>query len=217
VGQVDAHRCVTSPCFWAGVDARCQVPLRHGKRDEPTPPSAAYRAFRRPPEVPAQQRTRYRGSGAGRAGGATRSPSDLAVGRPWLHHADGRTWRGCAPPVGATSSARPSRSSRGLAANLRARTAGAWSRTASRSTERRKLLHELRESGLCLRIVLAGAHQHTEGYRKLWARLRFAGVRTSPRRMRRVMRENGLLAPKAESGPLRDPSPSSTWAGVNCP
>jgi putative transposase len=31
-------------------------------------------------------------------------------------------------------------------------------------------------------------------YRKLWARLRFAGVRTSPRRVRRVMRENGLLA-----------------------
>ena len=31
-----------------------------------------------------------------------------------------------------------------------------------------------------------------EGYRKLWARLRFAGVRTSPRRVRRVMRENGL-------------------------
>src|SRR5580658_2923984 len=33
------------------------------------------------------------------------------------------------------------------------------------------------------------------GYRKLWARLRFAGVRTSPRRVRRVMRENGLVAP----------------------
>lgn len=36
---------------------------------------------------------------------------------------------------------------------------------------------------------------HGEGYRKLWARLRFAGVRASPRRVRRVMRENGLLAP----------------------
>ena len=33
------------------------------------------------------------------------------------------------------------------------------------------------------------------GYRKLWARLRFAGVRASPRRVRRVMRANGLLAP----------------------
>src|SRR5438477_7719870 len=29
------------------------------------------------------------------------------------------------------------------------------------------------------------------GYRKLWARLRFAGIRASPRRVRRVMRENG--------------------------
>ena len=34
-----------------------------------------------------------------------------------------------------------------------------------------------------------------EGYRKLWARLRFAGVGASPRRVRRVMRQNGLLAP----------------------
>jgi transposase InsO family protein len=36
---------------------------------------------------------------------------------------------------------------------------------------------------------------HGEGYRKIWARLRFAGVRASPRRVRRVMGENGLLAP----------------------
>ena len=36
---------------------------------------------------------------------------------------------------------------------------------------------------------------HGEGYRKLWARLRFAGVRASPRRVRRVMGEHGLLAP----------------------
>jgi hypothetical protein len=34
-----------------------------------------------------------------------------------------------------------------------------------------------------------------EGYRKRWARLRFAGVRASPRRVRRVMGENGLRAP----------------------
>jgi putative transposase len=36
---------------------------------------------------------------------------------------------------------------------------------------------------------------HGEGYRKLWARLRVAGVRSSPRRVRRVMGENGLFAP----------------------
>lgn len=35
---------------------------------------------------------------------------------------------------------------------------------------------------------------HGEGYRKLWARLRFAGMRTSRRRVLRLMRENRLLA-----------------------
>src|SRR5215217_275991 len=35
---------------------------------------------------------------------------------------------------------------------------------------------------------------HGEGYRKLWARLRFAGIRTSRRRVLRLMREHGLLA-----------------------
>ena len=34
-----------------------------------------------------------------------------------------------------------------------------------------------------------------EGYRKVWAGLRFAGIRSSPGRVRRLMRENGLLAP----------------------
>lgn len=34
-----------------------------------------------------------------------------------------------------------------------------------------------------------------EGYRKIWARLRFAGVRTSKERVLRLMRENQLLSP----------------------
>jgi transposase InsO family protein len=34
-----------------------------------------------------------------------------------------------------------------------------------------------------------------EGYRKIWARLREAGIRTAPRRVRRIMRDGGLLAP----------------------
>jgi putative transposase len=46
-----------------------------------------------------------------------------------------------------------------------------------------------------IRQQIAASRLSGEGYRKLWARLRFAGVRTSPRRVRRVMRENGLLAP----------------------
>ena len=40
-----------------------------------------------------------------------------------------------------------------------------------------------------IRQQIAASRLHGEGYRKLWARLRFAGVRTSPRRVRRVMRE----------------------------
>ena len=45
-----------------------------------------------------------------------------------------------------------------------------------------------------IRQQIAASRLHGEGYRKLWARLRFSGVRASPRRVRRVMRENGLLA-----------------------
>ena len=36
---------------------------------------------------------------------------------------------------------------------------------------------------------------HGEGYRKVWARLRFKGIRTSKERVRRLMREHGLQAP----------------------
>lgn len=35
---------------------------------------------------------------------------------------------------------------------------------------------------------------HGEGYRKVWARLRFEGIRSSRRRVLRLMREHGLLA-----------------------
>ena len=42
--------------------------------------------------------------------------------------------------------------------------------------------------------LLEGSPFHGEGYRKLWARLRFAGIRTSRRRVLRLMRENHLLA-----------------------
>jgi hypothetical protein len=44
-----------------------------------------------------------------------------------------------------------------------------------------------------IRQQIAASRLHGEGYRKLWALLRFAGVRA--RRVRRVMRENSLLAP----------------------
>jgi len=46
-----------------------------------------------------------------------------------------------------------------------------------------------------IRHHITGSGFHGEGYRKIWARLRVADVRASPRRVRRVMRENELLAP----------------------
>ncbi len=45
-----------------------------------------------------------------------------------------------------------------------------------------------------IRRVLTESPFHAEGYRKVWARLRHAGLRTSKERVRRLMRENGLSA-----------------------
>jgi putative transposase len=42
-----------------------------------------------------------------------------------------------------------------------------------------------------------------EGYRKIWARLRFADVRTSKERVLRLMRENQLLSPARMAEPAR--------------
>ena len=55
-----------------------------------------------------------------------------------------------------------------------------------------------------IRTLLRDSPFHGEGYRKVWARLRAAGIRTSPRRVLRVMRENGLLAHQRR-GPARGP------------
>jgi putative transposase len=47
-----------------------------------------------------------------------------------------------------------------------------------------------------IRTVLTGSPFHGEGYRKVWARLRSKGIRTSMRRVLRLMREHDLLAPR---------------------
>jgi putative transposase len=52
-----------------------------------------------------------------------------------------------------------------------------------------------------IRTVLQASPFYGEGYRKVWARLRYAGVRTSPRRVLRLMREQGLLAPQRQGQP----------------
>jgi putative transposase len=52
-----------------------------------------------------------------------------------------------------------------------------------------------------IRGVLAASPFHGEGHRKVWARLRHGGTRTSLRRVLRLMRENDLLAPRRAGSP----------------
>ena len=54
-----------------------------------------------------------------------------------------------------------------------------------------------------IRAVIAESPFHGEGHRKIWARLRAQkGVRTSMRRVLRVMREAGLLSPARQPEPV---------------
>jgi len=71
-----------------------------------------------------------------------------------------------------------------------------------------------------IRAVLKASPWHGEGHRKVWARLRLKGVRTSKVRVRRLMRENGLLAPrragqphgpKAHDRSIRTQRPDQMW------
>ena len=52
-----------------------------------------------------------------------------------------------------------------------------------------------------IRAVFSASPFHGEGHRKVWARLRVAGLRTSKRRVLRLMREHGLLAPSRVGTP----------------
>src|SRR5688572_2531775 len=71
-----------------------------------------------------------------------------------------------------------------------------------------------------IRELLAASPFHGEGYRKVWARLRFAGIRTSKRRVLRLMRAHDLLAPgrvgrphgpKAHDGTIRTERVDEMW------
>jgi putative transposase len=71
-----------------------------------------------------------------------------------------------------------------------------------------------------IRKLLADSPFHGEGYRKIWARLRFAGIRTSKRRVLRLTREQGLQAPgrvgrphgpKAHDGTIRTERVDEMW------
>lgn len=52
-----------------------------------------------------------------------------------------------------------------------------------------------------IRAVLAASPFHGEGHRKVWARLRIAGIRTSKCRVLRLMRAHELLAPSRTGAP----------------
>jgi putative transposase len=71
-----------------------------------------------------------------------------------------------------------------------------------------------------IRELLAASPFHGEGYRKVWARLRFAGIRTSRRRVLRLMRAHDLLAPgrvgrphgpRAHAGTIRTERVDQMW------
>ena len=71
-----------------------------------------------------------------------------------------------------------------------------------------------------IRKLLTDSPSHGEGHRKLWARLRFAGIRTSRRRVLRLTREHGLLAhqraghprgPKAHDGTITTERVDLMW------
>ena len=73
-----------------------------------------------------------------------------------------------------------------------------------------------------IRTVLSGSPFHGEGHRKVWARLRIAGVRTSKRRVLRLMREHGLLAPRASArrgdhATTTAPSSPTGWTRCGAP
>jgi putative transposase len=72
-----------------------------------------------------------------------------------------------------------------------------------------------------IRELLGASPFHGEGYRKIWARLRFTGIRTSRRRVLRLTREHGLQAPgrigrphgpKAHDGTIRTERVDLMWA-----
>jgi putative transposase len=74
---------------------------------------------------------------------------------------------------------------------------------AAPAAQRRGPLGALSDEALttAIRGVRAASPFHGEGHRKVWARLRHTGTRTSLRRALRLMRENNLLAPTRVGAP----------------
>ena len=73
---------------------------------------------------------------------------------------------------------------------------------------------------VAIRGVLTASAFHGEGYRKVWARLRFAGVRTSRRRVLRLMHQHNLGAhqrtgrargPRSHDGTIMTQQVDTMW------
>lgn len=70
-----------------------------------------------------------------------------------------------------------------------------------------------------IRAVLDASPFRGEGHRKVWARLRVAGIRTSLRRVLRLMRQDNLLAPGVlapHAGRGTTTAPSFPMPGTRC-
>lgn len=80
---------------------------------------------------------------------------------------------------------------------------GVYRQSASPAAQRRGPLGAMSDEALTTAIqgVIAASPFHGEGHRKVWARLRYAGTRTSMRRVLRLMRLNNLLAPTRVGSP----------------
>jgi putative transposase len=86
-------------------------------------------------------------------------------------------------------------------------------RRAQPATGRRGRTPTLDDAALLaqIRLVIAESPFHGEGHRKIWARLRvLKGVRTSMRRVLRIMRDAALLAPTRQPAPVVEPPHDGT-------
>jgi len=79
-----------------------------------------------------------------------------------------------------------------------------------------KTAHTDMELTEAIREEITASPFHGEGHRKLWARLRFRGIRTSKTRVLRLMRENQLLAPQRQLAAVV-PKPHDGTIITECP
>ena len=88
--------------------------------------------------------------------------------------------------------------------------AAAPARPAGRGKRGPKTVHADADLVAAIRGVLAASPFHGEGYRKVRARLAHRGLAVSGKRVLRLMRQHGLLAPRRRGPPNGDPAHAGT-------